>query len=41
MPFLSSDDGGVYEKDLGSATAEEAAALIAFDPDPSWTIVTD
>jgi len=41
MTFLSSDDGGVYEKDLGSATAEEAAALVAFDPDPSWTIVTD
>jgi len=36
MSFFISQDGTVFEKDLGSATAETAEAIKTFDPDPTW-----
>jgi hypothetical protein len=39
--FLVSHDGVVYQKDLGPKTAELAAAIDRFNPDKSWTPVTD
>ena len=33
---LSSDQGVVYEKDLGSSTAEQARRMVQFNPDKSW-----
>lgn len=36
MTFMVSDDGIVYEKDLGPNTAAIAAAIRAYDPDSSW-----
>ena len=35
MTFIVNQEGDIYEKDLGAATAE-AAAMTAFDPDDSW-----
>ena len=39
--FLVSHDGVVYEKDLGPKTAANAAAIELFNPDRSWSPVTD
>ena len=36
MTFIVNQDGIVYEKDLGANTAAAAAAIKAFDPDPTW-----
>ena len=36
MSFLASRGGKVLERDLGSSTAETAAAIKTFDPDPAW-----
>jgi hypothetical protein len=36
MSFLLSRHGTVFERDLGSSTAETAAAIKTFDPDPAW-----
>jgi Protein of unknown function (DUF2950) len=36
MSFLVSRRGTVFQKDLGSATAETAEAIKTFDPDPTW-----
>ena len=36
MTFLVSHDGVVYEKDLGPATAAEAAKIKSFNPDKTW-----
>ncbi len=36
MSFLVSRRGTVFERDLGSATAETAQAIKTFDPDPTW-----
>jgi hypothetical protein len=36
MSFLASRRGKVLERDLGSSTAETAAAIKTFDPDPAW-----
>ena len=36
MSFIVSQDGVVYEKDLGPDTAARAAAITRFDPDSSW-----
>ena len=41
MTFQVSHQGDVLEADLGPDTAEIAAAMDAYDPDPSWTEVTD
>jgi hypothetical protein len=37
MTFIINQDGVLLQKDLGSATAQTAAAMTEFDPDPSWT----
>ena len=37
--FMVNHDGDVYEKDLGEATGKLAAAMVAFNPDDSWTKV--
>ena len=39
--FIVSHDGVVYEKDLGSTTAEQFRAMERFDPDLTWTPVED
>ena len=39
MTFITGADGVVLEKDLGEKTAEEAAAIMAYDPGEGWTIV--
>jgi hypothetical protein len=39
--FLVSHDGVVYEQDLGPKTVELAQAIERFNPDKSWTPVTD
>ncbi len=36
MSFLVSRRGTVFERDLGTATAETAQAIKTFDPDPAW-----
>jgi Protein of unknown function (DUF2950) len=36
MTFLVSENGTVYEKDLGKTTATLAVAMQEFDPDSSW-----
>ncbi len=36
MTFLVNQEGTIYEKDLGPDTAAAAAAITAYDPDPSW-----
>jgi len=39
MSFIVNHDGVVYQRDLGPKTAEQAAAITAFDPGPGWTKV--
>ena len=39
MTFIIDQDGVLLEKDLGKTTAETAAAMTMFDPDPSWIVV--
>jgi hypothetical protein len=41
MTFVVNHQGKVYEKDLGLDTAQLAAAIDAYDPDPAWTEVTE
>ncbi len=41
MTFLVNQHGMVYQKDLGSGTAEAAAAIAFFDPDTSWAPTGD
>jgi hypothetical protein len=41
MSFLVSNQGKVYEKDLGPETLKVAATILTFDPDPSWREVED
>jgi hypothetical protein len=36
MSFLVSRRGKVFERDLGGSTAETAATIKTFDPDPEW-----
>jgi len=36
MTFIVNHNGTVYEKDLGSRTAQVAAGMTAFNPDDSW-----
>jgi len=36
MTFVVNQDGDIYEKDLGSATATIAKGMTRFDPDPTW-----
>jgi hypothetical protein len=39
--FIVSNDGVVYQKDLGPKTLELAGAIDRFNPDKSWTPVLD
>jgi hypothetical protein len=39
--FLVSHHGKVFEKDLGPSTRDVARAITEFDPDETWTEVTD
>jgi Protein of unknown function (DUF2950) len=39
MTFMLNQDGVLLQKDLRKNTAEEVAAMAAFDPDSNWTIV--
>jgi hypothetical protein len=39
--FIVSHDGVVYEKDLGSRTLDEFKKMERFDPDRTWTAVTE
>jgi hypothetical protein len=41
MTFIVSNDGVVYQKDLGKDTAEEFKKMELFNPDESWTPVED
>lgn len=41
MTFIVNQDGVVFQKDLGPDTAAVVDALQAFDPDPTWTAVTE
>jgi len=36
MTFIVNQDGQVYQQDLGPKTAEIAAKMTLYDPDPSW-----
>jgi hypothetical protein len=36
MTFMVSHSGDVYEDDLGPDTAQEAAAIVTFNPDKNW-----
>ncbi|MBZ5586984.1 MAG: DUF2950 domain-containing protein [Acidobacteriia bacterium] len=38
MTFIVSQQGRVYEKNLGPDTAKLAAAITEYDPDPSWKL---
>jgi hypothetical protein len=39
MTFVVGQDGVVFQKDLGTATAAAAAAIARFDPDLTWARV--
>lgn len=39
MTFIAGPDGDVYQKDLGSDTAQTAAGITSFDPDATWSRV--
>jgi Protein of unknown function (DUF2950) len=39
--FIVSQDGVVYQKDLGPGTLQEFQKLERFNPDRSWTPVPD
>jgi hypothetical protein len=41
MTFLVNHLGAVYQKDLGPETADTAASMMVFDPDPSWIHVVE
>lgn len=41
MTFLCSHHGTIYETDLGPETEGETATTIAFDPDGTWSEVTE
>jgi hypothetical protein len=41
MTFIVNHEGVVFQKDLGPRTAELAEQMTAFNPDSSWTKVTD
>ncbi|WP_250538082.1 MULTISPECIES: DUF2950 domain-containing protein [unclassified Caballeronia] len=40
MTFIVNQDGQIFEKDLGPASARAAAAIKSFNPDSSWKAVT-
>ena len=41
MTFIINNDGDIYEKDLGSGTAQLAPRMTSFNPDHTWKKVVD
>jgi hypothetical protein len=41
MTFIVGPDGDIYQQDLGSRTVRIAAGMTTFDPDLSWSRVTE
>lgn len=41
MSFMVNQDRLIYQRDLGDETAEVAARITRFDPQPGWTVVSD
>ncbi len=41
MTFIINQQGVVYQKDLGDQTSDLAAAMAEYNPDSTWTKVTD
>jgi len=41
MTFIVNQQGKVYQKNLGPKTAKIAAAMTAYNPDDTWTLVPD
>ena len=41
MSFIVSNNGKIYQKDLGAATAKAAARIREFNPDASWKAIDD
>jgi len=41
MTFIVNQQGRVYQKDLGPETAEIAAAMKEYEPDPTWKLVEE
>jgi hypothetical protein len=41
MTFMINQDGVLLQKDLGKTTTQTAEAMSAFDPDSSWTVVSN
>ena len=41
MTFIINHEGDIYEKDLGSGTAQLAARMTSFNPDHTWKKVVD
>lgn len=41
MTFIINQHGMVYQKDLGDTTADLAAAITEYNPDSTWTKITD
>ncbi len=41
MTFLINQKGVVYQEELGTRTAEVAAAMTEFNPDKSWKAVEE
>ena len=39
MTFMVDQDGVVFQKDLGAATAKIASLITRYDPDIDWTRV--
>ena len=41
MTFIINQDAVLLQKDLGKTTTQTAEAMTAFDPDKSWSVVTE
>ena len=41
MTFIVSQQGKVYQKNLGPKTSSVANGITTYDPDASWTLVKD
>jgi hypothetical protein len=41
MTFIVNNQGRVYQENLGPQTARVASAITAYDPDPTWKLVTE
>jgi hypothetical protein len=41
MTFIVNQQGRVYQRDLGTGTAETVRNMTAYDPEPDWRLSTD